>query len=283
MALRSTRKGRTPATGGLVGRLRDALASGVDPADGEALREALRGFRDRTGLRLVHDPDDCDGRQRTPARPEDVLRLLPTVRDLVATYPEPIRGHLLKRVHVYGTFQMNGKPYLGAARAKMRRIDLGFRKRTPPGRLATTVHHEIAHLVEAVDGFPREDWVAISGKGAYTGKGHRDAWGKGSADELLEAGFVSRYASKNPHEDFAELAEIAFTQPERIRKMARRRERLGRKLRMLEDWYRHLAPEMDFPWRDGGPAPTKAGPDRRRPAGRRGAGRRGGERGRGRG
>lgn len=206
-------------------------------------------FTRRTGVRLttrvpvVEEGSNARGPVEGP-----VARLaLPTVEQVVLFYPESVRGALFRELHVFGRFHMRGKPFLGAAMPKKRRIHLAIRQRTKPASLRNTMHHEIAHLIENHPKFPVKRWMAIS-DGQYTGRGHRDDKGKQCRAELLSKGFVTAYAAKNRHEDFAELAELAFTKPRKALRFAEQHDAIARKLDMLSEIYDVLVPELRLPW-----------------------------------
>ncbi|MCB9681110.1 MAG: hypothetical protein H6733_06515 [Alphaproteobacteria bacterium] len=212
---------------------------------------AVAAFVRRTGVELDHRvPSSTEpGKERDPAESRVLAAALPHLEQAILVYPPSMRGRILQGIRIYGRFRLGGKPFLGSAAAGGSRINLAVRPRTPHPQLCGTLHHEIAHLVEHRPGFPVARWKAISGEDAYTGAGHRDAWGKGISDRMRQAGFVTNYASKNHHEDFAELAELAFGRPDRIGEVAATYPRLAAKLELLEAVYRELLPDMRFPWR----------------------------------
>ena len=121
--------------------------------------------------------------------------------------------------------------------------------------LKRTTHHEVSHLIEMHPKFPAEKWKEISAEdyGTHQGKDTKGA-------SFKHDGFVSRYASKNRHEDFAELAELAFTNPEKARRYAEKYPDIGTKLRIMTRVYKKVAPEMTLPWLEGyEPLESRAG------------------------
>ncbi len=245
---RKGRRRRRRADDVVAPELDDEEEFSAEP-EGE-LEELADLFRHRTGIRLHHrGDDDGGGAEKGPVELALARRALPTLQEVLMVYPEPIRGHLLKDLHIYGRFIMRGKPFLGCALPKKQRINLAVRTRTRPASLKTTMHHEIAHLIENHRSFPTGQWVEIS-DGLYTGRGHRDDEGKANKPELLAKGFVTRYASRNRHEDFAELAEVAFTKPRRMLRWAEQHDAIARKLDIATDVYERIAPDLDLPWTD---------------------------------
>lgn len=202
----------------------------------------------RTGveLHLFGDPDEpappAANDNIGPVDPALVLPLLGTLEDVLLTYPERVRGGLLEDVHLFGKLQMRGKPFLGAARIGQKRIDLAIRPGTTDAKLRTTFHHEIAHLLEGNARFPRDEWLALSSD--FRGRGSERTEGQ----QHLELGFVSHYAQVNRHEDFAEMAEVAFSAPARMQELARKYPRLREKLVLLTAVYRAAVPESNLPW-----------------------------------
>jgi hypothetical protein len=224
-----------------------------DDGDDGGLATAAEAFTRRTGVQLHSkladddDEDEAEQEAKGPVEPRLALRALPVLERTVLVYPESVRGGLLHRLHLYGRFQMRGKPFLGCAIARMRRINLAIRRRTPMPSLQRTLHHEIGHLVELHPDFPAARWEALNDH-PYTGAGHRDPDGKWSGPEVWERGFVTRYAMKNRHEDFAELVELAFTEPQRARQLARHSDVLARKLELAATAYERLVPGLVVPW-----------------------------------
>jgi hypothetical protein len=210
-------------------------------------REARR-FERITGVEL-HVPREDESKKKTIRKPVDITlakRLLPIIMDVLMQYPDMIRGTLLSNLTLYGKLKRNGKAYLGQARAKQNSIDIAIRSRTKAHGLRRTMHHEISHLIELHPKFPAERWKSISESSYGT---HQDRPRRGGS--YKEDGFVTRYASKNRHEDFAEMAEMAFTRPEKAMDMAERYPEIEKKLKMMTRVYRKVAPEMVLPWIDG--------------------------------
>lgn len=229
-----------------------ALAS-ERPAD---LDKRIRAFEERTGidLHLVGDKSETEARsgkgpQIGPVDPAKAAELLPVIEKVLLTYTEEVRGGLLTDLYLVGKLKMGGKPFLGAAYPKSQSFDLAIRTRSNGFKIRTTMHHEIAHLVEAAPFFPAETWKAFSA-GGYVGREPNKQWREGEAgqNDALRKGFVSRYASKNHHEDFAEMAELAFTRPAKMREISELYPVVGDKLRLMTDVYRKVAPDLKLPW-----------------------------------
>jgi hypothetical protein len=200
----------------------------------------LHLFGDRTEPAPAKVNDDLG-----PVDPALALAMLPVIEKALLAYPPRMRGGLVTDVHLFGKLRMRGKPFLGAARPSLKRIDLAIRPGTKEGQLLSTLHHELSHLIEGHPAFPKEEWLALSD--GYTGRGiSRDS--RGDAKVPYDRGYVSHYASVNRHEDFAELAEVAFTQPGRLRDLASKYERLEDKVVLLTAIYRHVLPKADLPW-----------------------------------
>jgi hypothetical protein len=219
------------------------------PADLDAL---IVHFEQVTGvdLHVMGDPSDPDGTIPTTMGPVDpflAATALPHLEEVLLQYPKSIRGGLLQDLHLFGKFQPGGKPYNGMSRPDYFRIDLALRSRTSMASLQSTLHHEIGHLIEFDDAFPRDAWVALSA--GYAGRLDKQPETKGQDREVwLAQGFVSRYASKNRHEDFAELAQAAFTRPNVLVGWADSFPALGAKVDLMTEVYHDAAPGMNLPW-----------------------------------
>ena len=218
------------------------------------LDKKIDAFERRTGINLHLVGADGEtptgkGTHEFPVDPELAAKALPALEDALMHYTDEVRGGLLKDLYLIGKLRMRGKPFLGLARPKDKSFDLAIRSTSGPFRLKNTMHHEIAHLVENADFFPTEMWKAF-GSGRYKGKEPSKKWAAGAKglDSARMSGFVSKYASKNRHEDFAEMAELAFTQPGKMRKLGENFPLIGDKLRVMTDVYRRISPDTRLPW-----------------------------------
>lgn len=198
------------------------------------------------GVNLVLGMED-GGIETGPVEEDVCARALPVIEEVLGLYPEAVRGGLLQTLALHGRFRMRNKPFLGAAKAKKHLIHLAIRRRTEARGLRSTLHHEIGHLVEADDRFPMDRWKVIS-DGAYTGRGHRDSAGKASGPDVHHLGFVTRYASRNVHEDIAEMAELGFTRPRKLKQLAADYAAIARKLPLLTAAYGEIVPGLALPW-----------------------------------
>lgn len=229
------------------------------PADLDAL---VARFEATTGvdLHVMGDRSDPDGQIPSTMGPVDpflAAAALPHLEEVLLQYPTSIRGGLLQHLHLFGKFQPGGKPYNGMSRPDYARIDLALRPRTSMASLQSTLHHELGHLIEFDDTFPRDAWVALSA--GYSGRLDKQPETKGQDREVwLAQGFVSRYASKNRHEDFAELAQAAFGRPDAVVSWADTFPALGAKVDLMTEVYHDAAPGMNLPWTPGDDAAPAA-------------------------
>lgn len=238
----------------LVAQLLAAPASAAERPAG--FDEQIREFEKNTGIDLHVVGDSSEppmqiGDNLAPVDPFLAARALPLIEDVLMHYPTTVRGVLLTDMYLFGKLQMAGKPFLGAARPEKLRFDLAIRPRTSDAGMKTTLYHEMSHLIEFDEEFPAEEWVALSKP--YLGRLDKLPETKSrDAESWWRDGFVTRYASKSRHEDFAELAELAFTNPARVNELADQYPLLDKKLDMLTDVYEDYAPGMTLPW-----APTR--------------------------
>lgn len=244
-----------------------ALAS-TRPAQ---LDEQIAAFEARTGvdLHLAGDRTEADAPIPAgfgPVDPALVVDALPVIESVLLRYPAEFRAEHLHELHLYGKLTMRGKPFLGAARPSEKRLDLAIRPRTEPDGLRSTIHHEISHIIEFDPRFPVNRWLALGSD--YQGRldqipKSRDA----DPSDYWRDGFISRYASKNRHEDFAELAETAFLRPDKLHAVADDFPAIDAKLDLLTAIYQAAAPGMQLPWApDAAPRAPEPAEPRERPA-----------------
>jgi hypothetical protein len=216
------------------------------------LDTVISAFERTTGVDLhlagdIKEPNKDIPNGFGPVDPAVAVKVIPVIEDVLMLYPTNIRGGLVKHMYLYGKLTMRGKPFMGAARPKMGGFDLAVRPRTTVASYKSTLHHELAHLIELNDRFPADQWVSLSSE--YSGRLDQDSSSKSVPhEEWLAKGFVSRYGSKNRHEDFAEMAELAFTQPEKMKTFANTYRMVKPKLSLMTDVYQIAAPGMELPW-----------------------------------
>jgi hypothetical protein len=216
----------------------------VASAGPRQIDKQLSQFEQTTGVEITAPRRDEMGKRRGPISEKRLAESLPVLEEVVMTYDQNLRGELLKQVRVYGKLRgRSDKAYLGLARPKKGIFDIGIRGPTSMASVRATTHHEIAHLVlPALPGFA-DQWKQIS-DGDYRGKGAAKTGRLG----LHSDGFVSTYGSKNPHEDFAEYAEMAFTRPQRLLALADKHAKVATKLKLMDAAYRQVSPDAKRPW-----------------------------------
>jgi hypothetical protein len=206
--------------------------------------EALAGI----DVLLVGDPRDLAARPTArlgPVQPRLALKALPTVRAALSGYGTSLAdAGLLTTLRLGGKLRAHGTPFLGMANPRAQRFDLAVRRRTPPERLSATLHHELAHLVAAQEAVHMKAYARLGG--GYVGAQPNTRWD--TLADAQAAGFVSMYASKNPSEDFAELAELAFSAPEAALQLAADHPVIAAKLVFLTEAYRTVLPDVARPW-----------------------------------
>lgn len=216
------------------------------------LDKAIATFEAHTGidLHVTGDFKEPDPRMPPDFGPVDAdlaLTVIPIIEDVLMQYPVEMRGGMLTDMYLYGKLTMRGKPFMGAAHPGMKSFDLAVRPRTTEESYRSTLHHELAHLIEGDEHFDEERWVTISSP--YSGRLDLEPESKDiPQEEWNEQGFVTRYASKNRHEDFAEMAEVAFTNPQRLKELVKAHPLLRPKLQMMADVYQQYMPGMGLPW-----------------------------------
>ncbi len=183
--------------------------------------------------------------------PALVVRFAPLIARQLSLYPVEVRQRFVPHVVLVGKLRWNGTPFLGMAHPREGRFDLALRRGTRAPQLLGTLHHEIGHLFMADARFPRAQFKAIS-DGRYVGLRPNDHWNARDPQAWLRAGFVSRYGSKNPHEDFAEIVQLGFINPEQLQAWTQTYPKIRQKLDLITRHYDVVAPGMLVPWTGAG-------------------------------
>lgn len=159
--------------------------------------------------RYYHEAD----RNVTPPKPEVVQPMMQTVLDAYIRPYEKVAGETFVKVNIpkewilFGStsYDGSGTGYAGTASGGVRITLFGLNNFSlTPGFIvdrAKTIHHEFVHTLNQRFIMPA-DFQEIT-KSTYNGD-----WKNTDSDSAHKWGYVSKYASQNPMEDFAETASV---------------------------------------------------------------------------
>jgi hypothetical protein len=176
------------------------------------------------------------------------------VKEALSKYPASLIKKYLKAVFISGVIKsydiqiagsyLNSWIYLSALekyeKAGVELYPMGF-------------HHELSSLFLKGNNFPTIRWQLANEPDfkylpsqkdvvrAASPENHRDPK---EASSWYRAGFVHLYGMSSMENDFNMYAELAMTDPEKLKKLADQYPRIQAKTRILVDYYSSLAPEL---------------------------------------
>jgi hypothetical protein len=140
-----------------------------------------------------------------------VSKLMPSV---TASYPKVVLQDFLQYIYVYNTLHIDGAEYAGTYSDHA--IYLSSRQ-DDPNELAATFHHELSSILAHRYTFPTEAWInSSSEKILYsldTNTTHnimQENTGLKATEALLNEGYLSRYSTTDPENDFNLYAERIY-------------------------------------------------------------------------
>ncbi len=229
----------------------------VPPAAATADRVATIGPAETTGLHGVSIEPLAKARrwgflffwdyQADPPTAEQVRVRLPLVISELKRYPADLFERLrLKRIVLCGSIRINGEETGGFAWADREAIYLGVREWDRaywPDYLATSVLHELFHIIDARDGSAGDaEWKGLNPKGFH--------YGRGTSQEMAlcadrREGFLDAYSGRNIGEDKAQIFSHLMTHYAAVRDLGGRDPIIGAKADLMEKMVADFSPAMD--------------------------------------
>ena len=175
---------------------------------------------------------------------EEILRLLPIIREFLSIYSKDVITKNLKVIYLTKKLFLFGKSF-GASYGgdslyiKSEGINKGFTNEF----LLGTMHAEFSSILMKNYSFPENAWKSKNlSNFQYVGNG-RDMLGTGSsysqAPELLAKGLICEYAQASVEEDFNMMVYWLFTKPNELKVLAKKYPIINAKLLLVIDFYQH--------------------------------------------
>ncbi|MEJ2436522.1 MAG: hypothetical protein P8Y49_01420 [Sulfurovaceae bacterium] len=182
---------------------------------------------------------------------EEILRLLPIIKEFLAFYPKDVIRKNLKVIYLLRELIVYGKIF-GASYGKTGIYIKNEHKRHPYSKefLLGTMHSEFSSILMNNYHFPSVSWEnANHGNFKYIGRG-RDMLGRAGnysqTPELLTKGLICQYAQASVEEDFNMIVYWLFTQPNRLKSLAKKYPIIGIKLKLAIDFYHLVDSRIKF-------------------------------------
>ncbi len=118
---------------------------------------------------------------------------------------------------------------------------------------AALLHHEMSSIFYTTYNFPESDWALINPDDfRYAESDSQILQAIENGDEasnnekVLSEGFLSEYARSTPENDFNSYAEMIFTEPKKLKKLAGKYPKIGQKVEIVTRFYLGISKDFDF-------------------------------------
>lgn len=167
----------------------------------------------------------------------------------LAKYPRKVLAENLQAIALCSTLSVFGVEY-GATTADNRiyLTSLGQQQGYTDTYIRKTLHHEFSSILMRNNNFPMQDWLSTVPDGfsyAQNIQQEINAINRGwkqekSKPDMLEKGFLSRYGMSTEENDINTYAGMLFTDPNRLKQLAQKYDRIKTKYNILVTFYHGL-------------------------------------------
>ena len=172
-------------------------------------------------------------------------RLIPQMRVVLDRflnrYPRDVLKRNLSGIYVAKTLTFYGKRYAGT---NSRRQIFVSNDDYPTGYVLEILHAEFSSILMRNHSFPKSDWRAVNAadfrysEAAVAALDDSDPYARD--DELLRAGFLTRYGQSTIENDFNQYAVWLFTKPDELERLASLHPRVQAKRAKALAFYRSI-------------------------------------------
>jgi hypothetical protein len=195
-------------------------------------------------------PVSGDGSQM-PRR--ELAEVVDAIEQFLSAYPKEVLEKNLKTIYLMSGMNFYGKGF-GAAYGKSAIYvnSEGKSKGYTHQFLLSQMHSELSSifLINYGEKFPVDKWNDINASGwEYEGTGiemlgQSDIFAQ--TEELLSLGFLVNYSQSSLENDVNMFAFWAFTKAEKLKELASKYERIGRKHQLVVEFYRTIHPDINI-------------------------------------
>jgi hypothetical protein len=196
--------------------------------------------------RWLRPPISGEGSQMPP---EEITRVLGAVEKCLSAYPKEVLKKNLTDIYLISGMKFYGKGF-GAAygNSAIYVNSEGESKGYTEQFLLSQMHSELSSifLMNYAGEFSQEAWKSVNVAGwEYNGTGvemlgRNDIFAQ--TDDLLSRGFLVKYSQSSIENDVNMFAFWAFTKPEQLRELTSKYDRIGRKYRLVVQFYKKIDP-----------------------------------------
>lgn len=167
-------------------------------------------------------------------------------------YPTDIIKHNLSAIYLFNSLSFFGVNYGGSSLGDAIYLTAGsISEGYDNDYFASLLHHEISSLFFRNYRFPTDAWSAINPDSFQYAESDRQVLkaiengNKSTKSETLyHDGFLAKYAQSTLENDFNLYAEMAFTQPYKLKSLAIKYPRINQKTKLIRDYYLGISKEF---------------------------------------
>ncbi len=182
----------------------------------------------------------------------NLCRYLPILSRELKKYPANIIRHNLSTIFLFERLSFYGVPYGGTSLGRDLFLTGGDRnKGYNDSYFSSLLHHEMSSVFFRAYHFPKETWSATNPPETFYVKSDQQILktiaNKNNLavnENFYEQGFLAEYGYSTLENDFNLYAEMAFTQPEKLKELAEKYPRVRQKADLMKNFY--LGISKDF-------------------------------------
>ena len=196
----------------------------------------------------LESPIDCGGGQIELSEAE---RVVPLIEVFAAAYDPAVVEKNLTDIYLLGDLHCYGHPYGGTNSTASIYLRVGTRAEGYTDRvLLAILHEEFSSILFRNYHFPVETWKDLDGNDFEYPNDSIDILDQpglktDAPNEMLERGFLTRYASSSLENDFNEYAGWMFVWPDRLCDYGSLYQTVQKKATMVNAFYLSIAPNME--------------------------------------
>ncbi|MBL4607131.1 MAG: hypothetical protein JKY01_04805 [Pseudomonadales bacterium] len=187
-----------------------------------------------------------------PITKRNMCHVTPILFRELRKYPGSVIQDTLTDIYLLNSLSFYGVDYGGTSLGLALYLTVGSRgDGYNDAYLSKLVHHEMSSVFFRIHLFPSDAWAAVNSKSFAYADADDDilsAIKNGGSDADVERyyheGFLSNYGYSTLENDFNLYAEMAFTNPEKLRALANIHPRIRQKSVLLKGFYRGISKDF---------------------------------------
>ncbi len=198
----------------------------------------------------LEEPINCQGSQ---VDLNEAQRAVPLIEEFAAVYSAAVLRDHLTDIYLLGSLQCYGKIYGGTNSTSSIYIRVSSESEGYDAHyLLSTMHAEFSSILWRSHNFPVEAWGSLNPRGFEYGNDpvavlEQPGITDKPSQDLFCGGFLTRYGTSDPEDDFNDYAGAIFVQPEELCHYRSECKGIADKAWMAIEFYRSVDPGIKVP------------------------------------